>query len=77
VLANCILRNPEERFNKHLFIEYLEERLLPAMNPFNGENPQSVLVMDEYINCMHACITIIYLTYIYAPNDFNLPPVHI
>ena len=48
VLANRILRNPDERFNTYFFIEYLEERLLPAMNPFNGENPQSVLIMGEY-----------------------------
>ena len=54
VLTNGILRNPEERFNTQSFIDYLEERLLPAMNPFNGENPHSVLVMGWYINYMHA-----------------------
>ena len=77
MLANCILRNPEERFNKHLFIEYLEERLLPAMNPFNGENPQSVLVMGEYINCMHALPLFTLPCYTYAPNGYNLPHVNI
>ena len=48
VLANRILRNPDERFNTYSFIECLEERLLPAVNPFNGENPQSVLIMREH-----------------------------
>ena len=37
---SSILRNPEDRSTcTHSFIEYLEEQLLLAMNPFNGENP--------------------------------------
>ncbi len=34
LLACCVLKNPHEQF-------------LPAMNPFNGENPRSVLVLGE------------------------------
>ena len=28
-------------------MQFLDQQLLPAMNPFNGENPRSVLVMGE------------------------------
>ena len=30
------------------FGDFLDEQLLPAINPFNGENPRSVLVMGEH-----------------------------
>ena len=48
VLASCVLKNPYERFNGHSFSQFLDEQLLPDMNPFNGENPRSVLVMGEH-----------------------------
>ena len=51
VLASWVLKNPYERFNRHLFSQFLDEQLFPDMNPFNGENPRSVLVMGEH------CIT--------------------
>ena len=47
LLANELLRNPDERFNTGSFIRFLDQQLLPAMNVFNGENPRSVLVMGE------------------------------
>ena len=47
LLACCVLKNPHERLNGHSFSQFLDEQLLPAMNPFNGENPRSVLVMGE------------------------------
>ena len=45
LIANWLLKNPEEGFDAHSFVQFLDERLLPAMNRFNGENPQSVIVM--------------------------------
>ena len=47
LLANWLLKNPDERFDVRSFIQYLDERLLPAMNRFNGENPRSVIVMGK------------------------------
>jgi hypothetical protein len=35
----AILKNPDERFNGQTFVQFLQEKLLPAMNVFNGENP--------------------------------------
>ena len=45
LLPNWLLKNPEERFDARFFIQFLDERLLPPMNRFNGENPRSVIVM--------------------------------
>ncbi len=45
LLACCVLKNPHERLNRHS--RFLDEQLLSAMNPFNGENPRSVVVMGE------------------------------
>ena len=50
LVANWLLKNPEERFDARSFIQFLDERLLLAMNRFNGENPRSVVVMVR-INC--------------------------
>ena len=50
LVVNWLLKNPEERFDVRSFIQFLHERLLPAMNRFNGENPRSVIVMVR-INC--------------------------
>ena len=47
LLANWLLKNPDERFDVRSFIQFLDERLLPAMNGFNGENPRSVIVMGK------------------------------
>jgi hypothetical protein len=47
LLANWLLKNPDERFDARSFIQFLDERLLPAMNRFNGENPRSVIVMGK------------------------------
>ncbi|CAB4016334.1 Hypothetical predicted protein, partial [Paramuricea clavata] len=47
LIANQLMKNPEERFDANSFIQFLNEQLLPAMNPFNGENPRSVIVMGE------------------------------
>ena len=41
LVANWLLKNPEERFDARFFIQFLDERLLPPMNRFNGENPRS------------------------------------
>ncbi len=41
LIANCLLKNPEERFETRSFIQFLDEQLLPAMNRFDGENPRS------------------------------------
>jgi hypothetical protein len=32
LLANWLLKNPDERFDVRSFIQFLDERLLPAMN---------------------------------------------
>ena len=47
LLANCLLKSADERFDAGSVIRFLDEHLLPAMNVFNGENPRSVLVMGE------------------------------
>ena len=47
LVANWLLKNPEERYDARSFIQFLDERLLPAMNRFNGENPRSVTVMGK------------------------------
>ena len=47
LLANWLLKNPDERFDVRSFIQFLDERLLPAMNRFNRENPRSVIVMGK------------------------------
>jgi hypothetical protein len=47
LLANWLLKNPDERFYVRSFIQFLAERLLPAMNRFNRENPRSVIVMGK------------------------------
>ena len=47
LLANQLMKNPQERFDANSFIQFLNEQLLPAMNPFNGENPRSVIVMGK------------------------------
>ena len=47
LIANYLLKNPEERFETRSFIQFLDEQLLPAMNRFDGESPRSVLVMGE------------------------------
>ena len=50
LVGNWLLKNPEERFDACPFIQFLDERLLLAMNRFNGANPRSVIVMVR-INC--------------------------
>ena len=45
VLVSCVLKNPYEKLIGHSFSRFLDEQLLLAMNPFNRENPRSVLVM--------------------------------
>ena len=47
IVANTLMKNPAERFDGLSFIRFLDEQILPAMNPFNGENPRSILVMGE------------------------------
>ncbi len=47
LIANCLLKNPEETFETRSFIQFLDEQLLPAMNRSDGENLRSVLVMGE------------------------------
>ena len=48
VLAIRVLNNAGERLDAQSFIQFLDEQLLPAMNPFNGENPRCVLVMGKH-----------------------------
>jgi hypothetical protein len=50
LLANWLLKNPDERFDARSFMQFLDERLSPAMNRFYGGNPRSVIVMVR-INC--------------------------
>ena len=44
----CIKESIREIQHGHSFGQFLDEQLLPDMNPFNGENPRSVLVMGEH-----------------------------
>ena len=39
LLANQLMKNPEERFDANSFIQFLNEQLLPPMNPCNGGKP--------------------------------------
>ena len=56
LIANRLLKNPDERFDARSFIQFLDEQLLPAMNPFDGRNSQSVLVMGKNkLTNKHAC----------------------
>jgi hypothetical protein len=50
LIANQLMKNPDERFDANSFIQFLNEQLLPAVNLFKGENPRSVIVMVRVIN---------------------------
>ncbi len=47
LLANRLLKNPDERFDGRSFVEFLDEQLLPAMNPFDGKIRDLFLVMGK------------------------------
>ena len=51
VLVSCVLKDPYEKLIGHSFSRFLDEQLFAGHEPFNGENPWSVLVMGEH------CIT--------------------
>ncbi|CAB4024257.1 Hypothetical predicted protein [Paramuricea clavata] len=72
LIANQLMKNPDERFNANSFIQFLNEQLLPAMNPFNGENPRSVIVMDNH--AVHHVQEVIERVYDYGAIIRFLPP---
>lgn len=42
----------EETFSAAAFLRFLDLKLMPAMNLYNGENTRSVLVMGK-LSCLH------------------------
>ena len=57
------LLNAGQKFNTESFIQFLNQKLLPAMNPFDGYSPHSVLVMgmilfEAYIVYIYRMFTV-------------------
>ncbi len=48
IIAVCLLKNPKESY----YIQFLNDQLLPVMNPFDRENPHlNYLNYSALLNC--------------------------
>ena len=62
----------EGTINGHRFSHFLQEYLIPQLQPFNGSNPNSIVIIDN-VSIHHVCTIVDLIENIEAEVIF-LPP---